>query len=96
VMYALDELSGPPPELWDELGFDGADLPTARAAALGLTVRQARPAPAFESFPYRPAVEIFARLTGHEYDQEDQLHATQLRVLEPARKAVAGVQQSPR
>ncbi|MGI8330391.1 hypothetical protein ACRYCC_10540 [Actinomadura scrupuli] len=56
VVYALDELSGPPPELWDELGFDGANLPTARAAALGLTVRRTRAAPAFASFPtYRPS-----------------------------------------
>src|SRR5687768_15278513 len=31
VKYALDEVSGPPPELWDRLGFDGSRMPTDRA-----------------------------------------------------------------
>jgi hypothetical protein len=75
VVAALDELSGPPREPWEQLGFDGSGLPTTRAAALGLAVREA------EDGSYEPAVEVFEHLTGHRYDRSGRLDAAELRVL---------------
>lgn len=83
VVAGLDEATGPPRELWEDLEFDPSTLPSARAAAQGLAVRRARPGGEFEGHPYLPAVELFARLTGHTYDGDDALHSTVLRVLTP-------------
>ncbi|MBC6459522.1 hypothetical protein [Actinomadura sp. HBU206391] len=82
VVAALDEVTAPPPEMWEELGFDGNARPSARAAALGLAVRRAEPAE--ETSYHQPAVEIFARLTGHVYDRAGALHDVELQVLGPA------------
>jgi hypothetical protein len=81
VISALNELTGPPEERWEELGFDPAGLPTVRAAALGLPVREAEPVPEFAVHPYLPAVVIFERLTGHSYDGNDPLHDVTFNVL---------------
>ncbi|MDN3356573.1 hypothetical protein [Actinomadura sp. DC4] len=81
VVSALNELTGPPEEMWEELGFDPAGMPAVRAAALGLPVRAAEPAPRFGVHTYLPAVVIFERLTGHGYDGNDPLHHASFGVL---------------
>jgi hypothetical protein len=83
VVSTLNELTGPPEERWEELGFDPARLPTVRAAALGLPVREAEPVPEFAVHTYLPAVVLFERLTGHRYDGNDPLHDATFSVLSP-------------